>query len=151
MVLVSYFYKLYGQSSYRLPAANAPVADSPADGVSLDTSALQPAPTVKPTIRVSKIPDLVKPREEFSVDWQIEIAETRPIFHSAAHWGQESKSGEITVQTYPYVTKVKQGTIPAIFSEKIIAPSSGKIYLRAHVIVDQQNYWTEEKVVEIKK
>lgn len=143
VVIVFYVYKLYATPSQNQVA---PIVTN----LNLNINAADQS-LLKPEIKLTKAPEQVKPDEEFAVEWQIEIAEPRPIFHTAVHFGPESKSGEITVKSYPELTKIQQGTIPASFADKIAAAKNGKIYLRAHVIVDTLHYWTDEKVIEIRK
>ncbi len=152
--VVYYLYRSYGGTALQ-PIANRSqaVSGDPAE-ISLDNPSApvaEPVQVVKPTIKVLGLPEKVKIGDSIKLRWQIEATEARPIFHTAVHYGPESPKGELTVKSYPAMSAVHQGTIPDTFEDSLVAVAPGKLYLRAHVIVDGVNYWSSESVIEVAK
>ena len=67
--------------------------------------------------------------------------------HTAVYYGSESKSEPLGITSYPEISDVKSGLIPVTFSSNITINEPGVIYLRAHVMINNVNYWSEEKII----
>lgn len=111
-----------------------------------------PTPTPIPkgvSVEVLKAPDTAAAGQSFEVVWRVNSPSQKQIPHTAVHYGSESKSEPLTLTSYPALTKVQNGTIPANFSAMIVINSTGTTYFRAHAIVDGVSFWSEEKTITI--
>lgn len=141
VLIAAWIYKAYAPTGSVEPSA----------AISVQNSNTNAPEVLKPTFKITGVPDTVKPGDQFQVNWQIDIAESQPTFQTSVYYGPDSQKTPITDQSYPGQTKVSQGTIPGTFSGQIQAGKSGKIYLRAQVLIGGQNYWSDEKNVLINK
>jgi len=108
-----------------------------------------PMPTPTPSVEVLKSPATAAASKSFEVSWRVNSPEQKNIQHTAVHYGPDSKSEPLTLTSYPSLTTVQSGAIPADFSANITIGKTGIIYFRAHAIIDGTNYWSEEKMITI--
>ncbi len=111
-----------------------------------------PAPTVTPTpvptpvasVEVLQAPKTVQAGKSFQIRWRVNSDIQTNITHTAVHYGPESKSEPLTLQSYPNLTTPQGGMIPADFSANLTISSPGTIYFRAHAIINTVYYWSPE-------
>ena len=110
-----------------------------------------PVPTQEPgtSVEVLNAPATAVAGKSFDVVWRVNSLSVKTIPHTAIHYGSESKSEPLTLTSYPTLTKVQNGTIPANFSVRMIINATGITYFRAHAIVDGVNYWSQERTINI--
>jgi hypothetical protein len=114
-----------------------------------------PMPTLTPTstpgysVEVLSAPAAAAAGKSFEVSWRVNSPVQKNIPHTAIHYGPDSKSEPLTLTSYPSLTPVQNGTIPADFKANITISKTGIIYFRAHAIIDGVNYWSEEKMITI--
>ena len=100
-------------------------------------------------IEVTSFPKSITTRESFAITWQINNPKSLTIPHTAIHYGPEPKDDI----SYPgFTPEFNQGSfsIPNVFSAVITVPEiSGKLYFRAHAVIENEDIWTEEMVIEI--
>jgi hypothetical protein len=110
-----------------------------------------PTPTPTPTpgysVEVLSAPATAAAGQSFMVSWRVNSPGQKTINHTAVHYGPDSKSEPLTLTSYPMLTTVQKGTIPADFSANITISKTGTIYFRAHAIIDGTNYWSDEKTI----
>ena len=98
---------------------------------------------------ITAFPESVKVRETFVINWQVNNPEPITIPHTAIHYGPESK----TDISYPNLTpEFNQGnfSIPNVFTVAITASETpGKLYFRAHAVIEGVDVWVEEQVIDI--
>lgn len=118
-----------------------------------------PVPTkeVEPAIELINLPQEATVGAKINLTWKVE-GPSKIVKHTAVHFGELSNPGEfdttVTPQDsgYPNLTKdYADGTftIPNTFAASITATRAADLYLRAHVIVDGQNFWTNEEIIKI--
>lgn len=110
---------------------------------------LTPVKVDPPVLGFLNIPEIVPPSSEFSIAWRATLPTATPFYYAALKYGPDSQIKEPF--DYPKAALAHQGTTPFTFTDKIIAPASGKIYIRGNVLLNNVNYWTDEKVIQIKK
>ena len=110
-----------------------------------------PVPTQEPgtSVEVLNAPATAVAGKSFDVMWRVNSLSVKTIPHTAVHYGSVSKSEPLTLTSYPSLTPVQNGTIPANFTTKIIINAAGITYFRAHAIVDGVNYWSQERSINI--
>ena len=103
-----------------------------------------------------ELPDSVKPNSKFAVKWKVDSNQQKNITHTAVHYGNKSVSGALATEVTPAdsgytdLTAISTDSkIPNEFSLSVFTKSQGTIYARGHVIVDEKNYWTEEKSIKV--
>lgn len=117
----------------------------------IPTATPVPVPTQQPgtSVEILNAPATAVAGKSFDVIWRVNSLSVKTIPHTAVHYGPESKSEPLTLTSYPSLTQVQNGTIPANFSAKIIINATGITYFRAHAIVDGVNYWSQERTINI--
>ncbi len=108
-----------------------------------------PAPTPAPSVMVLTAPATAVAGQGFVVSWRVNSPTQVTIPHTAVHYGPDSKSEPLTLKSYPALTPVHNGTIPADFSATITIGKTGVIYYRAHAIIGGANYWSDERTITI--
>ena len=116
------------------PTTTAPAAPTPAAGTSVE---------------VLTAPATAEAGRSFEVTWKVNSPVEKNITHTAVHYGNQSKSEPLTLQSYPSLTTPKGGKIPASFSANITINNPGVIYFRAHAIIDTVFYWSPEQTITI--
>lgn len=98
---------------------------------------------------ITASPPSVHAGEDFVVGWQVNNPEFTLIPHTAVHYGTASQPDI----SYPNFTKeFAEGnfTIPNTFIASATAPNApGKLYFRAHAVIEDKDVWTAEKVIDI--
>lgn len=110
---------------------------------------LTPTPTPGYSVEVLSAPAAAAAGKSFEVSWRVNSPVQKNIPHTAIHYGPDSKSEPLTLTSYPSLTPVQNGTIPADFSTNITISRTGIIYFRAHAIIDGTNYWSDEKMIAV--
>ena len=87
--------------------------------------------------------------QSFLVRWQVNSSVETEIPHTAVHYGPEPVSGELTLESYPFLTVPINGSIPAEFEDSLVLEEAGMVYFRAHAIVDETSYWSDEQSIEV--
>lgn len=100
-------------------------------------------------VEVLEAPESVEAGQSLQVRWQVNSPLETEIPHTAVHYGPESVSGELTLESYPFLTVPKNGTIPAEFEDTLLLEEAGTVYFRAHAIVDEISYWSDEQSIEV--
>jgi len=108
-----------------------------------------PAQVVGVSVEILKAPATAEASKSFEISWRVNSPEQKTIPHTAVHYGPDSKSEPLTLTSYPTLTLVQNGTIPADFSTNITIGKTGIIYFRAHAIIDGTNYWSDEKMITV--
>lgn len=110
-----------------------------------------PVPTQQPGISVEVLnaPATAVAGKSFDVVWRVNSPSAKTIPHTAIHYGPQSQAEPLSLTSYPSLTSVQTGTIPANFSIGIIINTTGITYFRAHAIVDGVNYWSPERTITI--
>ena len=91
--------------------------------------------------------------------WKVENGTPVSINHTSVHFGLESNPGQLGKEIRPSDTTYKdfikdfangKYTVPLQFvgNTKIILP--GTYYYRVHAVINEQNYWSDEGILEIK-
>ena len=106
-------------------------------------------PTVDIDVKVSNAPTNVKAGQSFEISWRVDSTEEQNILHTAIHYGPESKSDPVKIQSYPNLTTPRAGLIPADFKANITINKTGTTYFRAHAIVDGENFWSNEMMLTV--
>lgn len=110
------------------------------------------------TAHFISIPDLVRQEQFLNLVWRVEAEKEQTIMHTAVHYDYQSHPGELGKEIGPaqsgYTSLTpefakRDSKIPGNFTAKITPQLDGMIYLRAHAIIDGQNYWSEEKIVKV--
>ena len=101
------------------------------------------------SVEVLEAPASVEAGQNFQVRWQVNSPVETEIPHTAVHYGPEPVSGEPTLESYPFLTVPKNGTIPAEFEDTLLIEDAGTVYFRAHAIIDEINYWSDEQSIEV--
>ncbi len=125
------------------PPAGTPTATP----VSTTPAVTTPAPGTN--VEVLNAPANATVGKSFSISWRVNSPLEKNITHTAVHYGPESKSEPLTLQSYPSLTTPQGGKIPADFSANITTNIPGVIYFRAHAIIDAVNYWSGEKTITV--
>jgi hypothetical protein len=108
-----------------------------------------PAPTPGASVVVLTAPATAVAGQGFVVSWRVNNPTQVTIPHTAVHYGPDSKSEPLTLKSYPNLTPVQNGTIPADFSSNITISQPGIIYYRAHAIIEGANIWSDERTITI--
>lgn len=96
--------------------------------------------------------------QDFTVVWKVEADKEPVVTHTAVHYDYISHSGDFgedigpAQSGYPKLTSEfakKESKVPGNFTAKITPEKAGVLYLRAHAIIDGNNYWSEEKQIKI--
>lgn len=92
--------------------------------------------------------------------WKVENGSAVSINHTAVHYGLESNPGELGKEISPtdttYTDFIKdfangKYTVPLQFVGNTKFTQAGTHYFRVHALINEQNYWSEEKTLEIKE
>lgn len=108
-----------------------------------------PATTPETSVVVLTAPTAAVAGQSFVVSWRVNSPVQVNISHTAVHYGPDSKSEPLTLQSYPSLTTPQGGIIPADFSANITIGKTGIIYFRAHAIINGTNYWGDEQMITI--
>lgn len=87
---------------------------------------------------------------DFDIEWKVNSVAQKEIMHTAIHYGYTSVASPASPSDYPNGTAVLNGTIPARFTAKVKLTQPGKVYMRAHAIIDGRHYWSEEKEIDVR-
>jgi hypothetical protein len=104
----------------------------------------------------TSVPSEVDSGSDILVSWSVS-GEGLSAVHTAIHYGSTSNPGNFGTDVGPpggysqLTTEFASGDfpLPDDFSTSISTDSSGVMYLRAHTIVDDKHYWTDEVAVTI--
>jgi cytochrome c oxidase subunit II len=123
------------------------------------TASGTPAKTV--SISLVSVPTSILEGSSASVTWRVDTNAVGTVPHTAVHYDTSSHPGVLGLSDgpaasgYPGMTtqfSSVTSAIPGTFTDAITAPSGASmIFLRAHVIVDGQNYWTDEVSIPVEK
>ncbi|MEW6722265.1 MAG: hypothetical protein AB1324_03315 [Candidatus Micrarchaeota archaeon] len=115
-------------------------------------------PAQEASIRLLPPPASVGAGESFQLSWEVSGPQ-KTITHTAVHYGSESKPGKFGTGVgpdaagYPGLSEEFASgsfSVPGNFTANINAPSvPGRLYFRAHAIIDGKHYWTDEMSVEV--
>lgn len=143
----------------RAPSEPAPVEQVP-EQPAAEEIAEQPAEPLVDGVRFEDYPEEVPAGNVFSVGWRVTSETPGTINHTSVHYGTASRAGTFGSTVAPsqsgYASLVRDfmsGTFqaPGTFTANITAPSTpGTVYLRAHAVINGQNYWTDEVRVNVK-
>lgn len=100
-------------------------------------------------VAVISHPASVEAGESFVISWQVNPSEPVMIPHTAIHYGPESRADI----GYPGLTpefNLGNFKTPDVFTSVITAPQNpGKLYFRAHAIIEDREVWTEELIIDV--
>jgi len=103
-------------------------------------------------------PKEVTANQVFTLTWRID-GPPATIHHTSIHYGTDSNPGTLGKEVKPEDTKytdlVKDFAkgdynIPLQFVGNTKIATAGTHYFRAHAIINDQNYWTDEMILEVK-
>lgn len=103
-------------------------------------------------------PSTTKANEEFIIKWKIDAAIPSTTIHTAIYYGYNSIPADLPTQVTPnnlgflgfsrdYV--VGNFEIPNTFTSGITVETLGPLYVRIYAIINEKNYWSAEKKIEI--
>ena len=107
------------------------------------------------SVEILDAPVTVEEKTSFEITWKVNSINKTNINHTAIHYGPESKSEPLTLGSYPNISMAGSLSmadtvlIPGVFSSNITIEYPGKVYFRAHAIIDDKNYWSEEKSLNV--
>lgn len=113
---------------------------------------------LEPSVTLLGVPAIARVNQELRVTWRVNSLEEKTINHTAVHYDYQSHPGEFDKNIappqsgYPNLTPTYAQTaskIPATFSDVIVLPKAGTLYLRAHAIIEGKHYWTSEQMIEV--
>jgi len=113
----------------------------------IPTATAVPTPAPGTNVEILNVPATAAPGKAFAAVWRVNSPDERNIQHTAVHYGPQPESEPLTLTSYPNLTPVQSGTIPANFTTFIIINSTGNMYFRAHAIIEGVNYWSSEKII----
>lgn len=113
------------------------------------TAAPTPAQQSGTGVEILNAPDTAIPGKSFDVIWRVDSPAEKAIQHTAIHYGPQSRAEPVTLASYPNLTSVQNGTIPANFSTTMIINTAGITYIRAHAIIESVDYWSPEKIIKV--
>ena len=133
-----------------------------AGGNDNDQAAVSPTPDVraaKTVVQILNLRSKALAGQPLEVTWQVkpEDGATGTISHTAFHYDIISHPGVLGQDVTPAAAGYKELTpdfaqgefqVPRSFSAKL-TPQAGKLYVRAHTIIEGKQYWTDEAVVEV--
>ena len=113
-----------------------------------------------PNVSFLEIPSRSVAGEQLAVRWEVRTDSSQTIAHTAVHWGTESRKGKKLGKQdgpqaagYPNLTtKYAKGefSVPGTFSDSLsVPPDASMLYMRAHAIVNGENYWSNEVAVPV--
>lgn len=113
----------------------------------------------EPPVTLQGLPAKALAGPPLVVTWQVKPKDgaTTTITHTAVHYDTASHPGELATDVSPAAAGYKELTpdfaqgeyqVPRAFSVKL-TPPAGQLYLRAHAIIDGEQYWTDETVVAV--
>jgi serine/threonine protein kinase len=100
-----------------------------------------------PSLVVVDAPATAETGSPIKITWRVNSNAEYQTNHTAIHYGPESKSEPLSLTIYPNISNIYTGLIPATFSTNITINTPGVIYFRAHVIINNVNYWSDEKSI----
>jgi hypothetical protein len=106
---------------------------------------------------ITSMPGIVVVERNISITWKV-TGEGLTASHSAVHYGFESHQGTFGTEIEPaeagytwfspeFVSDNFE--LPTGFTSTFRVGNTGFLYLRAHVMVDDLNYWTPERAIEV--
>ena len=133
-----------------------------AGGNDNDQAAVSPTPdarAAKTVVQILNLRSKALAGQPLEVTWQVkpEDGATGTISHTAFHYDIISHPGVLGQDVTPAAAGYKELTpdfaqgefqVPRSFSAKL-TPQAGKLYVRAHTIIEGKQYWTDEAVVEV--
>ncbi|MDA2922478.1 hypothetical protein MYX07_04410 [Patescibacteria group bacterium AH-259-L07] len=100
-------------------------------------------------IEVTHFPKSVKTGRLFDITWQVNSPQPLTIPHTAIHYGPESKP-DISYPNFTQEFNSGSFDIPNVFVALVTAlENPGKLYFRAHAVIEGENVWTKERVIDI--
>ena len=151
----------------RSPEGDAPKGEEVADVVE---DKMEDGETDPSTVEAIDIP-LVVTRPEtpenlvegsiFGLDWEIQADDLTKVTHTAVHWSTTSHPGDLGTDVGPDASGYEELTeafvagefvVPNTFEDNISLSegNAGKtLYLRAHAILLDKNYWSDEIAVPV--
>ncbi len=108
------------------------------------TPVITPPVTPGTSVVVLTAPATAIAGRSFEITWRVNSPTAVNITHTAVHYGPQSESEPLTLQSYPSLTTPQGGTIPANFSANLTINTTGTTYFRAHAIVNSTFYWSPE-------
>ncbi len=100
-------------------------------------------------VRVAALesPSVVDVGEKFMIKWRVDSNKNLNIEHTAVHYGPVSVQDPKSPSDYRFSSKILSGTIPGEFAAETAVETYGRLYFRAHAIVEGRHYWSGEKSI----
>ena len=102
-------------------------------------------------VTITSIPTLAMTNEPIPITWQIDGSGT--TFHTALHYDSIGRKNPAGASDYAYASTYfctsKSCNLPNNFSDAVVINAPGTYFLRAHLVVDGKNYWSDEKTIVI--
>lgn len=131
----------------KLIETEAELAKAEAQIVSLNSS-LQAL--MEPAVTVLSYPSNVSIGGHFVVRWKVTGGIPGRITHTVVRWGNRTGTVDLPLYGFPNVSQIFTGDTPQSFQVEITAPlTPGKLYFRAHAVVDGKDVWSDERSVNI--
>ena len=110
-----------------------------------------PQPSAPPQVSISIVsaPSTAAAGSQINVSWKVASSKPASTMHTAIHYGYASVASDPAPSKYPNNSAILKGDLPGDFTASISAGSSGTLYYRAHVIVNDKSYWTDEKTISV--
>ncbi|MBI4010074.1 MAG: hypothetical protein HY361_02680 [Candidatus Aenigmarchaeota archaeon] len=147
----AYLINYYTQTPSTPTAAPQPTPAPIAAPTTIATPVQQP---LNVGISFIEVPASAEPNAKVIVAWKVDSDAKKDIEHTGVHYGSKSIPGDLSDVApadsgYPELTAISDTVIPNEFSIPLFIQDKGTIYLRAHVAVDDKNYWTEERTITV--
>ncbi|OGG00567.1 hypothetical protein A3D78_00155 [Candidatus Gottesmanbacteria bacterium RIFCSPHIGHO2_02_FULL_39_14] len=108
-------------------------------------------------VTLQDAPPQVTENQTFAFTWRVDGLSTT-INHTSVHYGTQSTPGTLSKTVKPedtnYTDLIKDFakgnyTIPLQFVGNTTIAKSGTYYIRGHAIINGENYWTDERTLEV--
>jgi plastocyanin len=128
--------------------------DNGADPDDPDNDGMGGNQTLNPSVTIVEPfpPESVNVSESFMVHWFVDTGSntTLEITHTAVHWADYSVADPQTPADYGgNASELSVGTIPGNFSANLTLEEAATYYYRAHAIIEDANYWSEERAIDV--
>lgn len=102
------------------------------------------------SVSLIRVPEgTVEEGEKFTMVWYVDSEPVSETGGTEAHYGIGPVSEPPALDSYPLSTPSHTGTVPGTFSADMVAGETN-IYVRAHALVDGEDYWSEEGMVKVR-
>ena len=103
----------------------------------------------EPSITVTSSPTTAIISTPETISWSI-VAPPQETTHTSIHFGPASVPNPTKPSDYPSSSAYLSGSLPGSFSSEITPTAAGTLYLRAHVILANNDHlWSTEQTIAV--